>query len=42
MDKIIILMNKYGPEPFRVWLGESFGVVIVKPEDLQVTHLLIL
>lgn len=37
MSKIIKLIGNYGPEPFRVWLGSFvFGVVIIKPEDLQV------
>jgi len=36
MSKIIDLSKEYNIEPFRVWLGPYFGVVIVKPEDLQV------
>lgn len=38
MDKIIKLIGNYGPEPFKVWLGSSFAVAIIKPEDLQVIH----
>lgn len=39
MSKIIKLISNYGPEPFKVWLGSFvFGVVIIRPEDLQVIH----
>ncbi|XP_050054621.1 cytochrome P450 4C1-like [Aphis gossypii] len=35
-DNIIQLFNSYGCEPCKVWLGPYFGVVISKPEDLQI------
>lgn len=35
-ENIIKLCNDYGPEPFKIWMGTSFGVAISKPEDLQV------
>jgi len=41
MDKIIKLIGNFGPEPFKVWLGSSFGVAIIKPEDLQVIYIYI-
>jgi len=36
MSKIIDNAKKYSLEPFRIWLGPYFGVIIAKPEDLQV------
>lgn len=36
MGKIMELNTLYGPEPYKVWLGTSFAVVIIKPEDVQV------
>jgi len=36
MSKLIDNAKKYNLEPFRAWLGPYFGVVIAKPEDLQV------
>ncbi|XP_015366846.1 PREDICTED: cytochrome P450 4g15-like [Diuraphis noxia] len=36
MSKIIDNAKKYNLEPFRIWLGPYFAVVIAKPEDLQI------
>lgn len=36
MSRILDYEKDYNLEPFKVWLGPYFGVVIVKPEDLQV------
>lgn len=41
MEQIIALTQKYGPEPFKIWMGTSFCVAIIKPEDLQVIYILI-
>ncbi|XP_060860451.1 cytochrome P450 4g15-like isoform X2 [Metopolophium dirhodum] len=36
ISKIIGLAREYNLEPFKIWLGPYFGVVISKPEDLQI------
>jgi len=36
MNRIIEYVKDYDVEPFRVWLGPYFTVIITKPEDLQV------
>lgn len=36
MENVLRIGNKYGPEPFKFWLGTSFAISIIKPEDLQV------
>jgi len=36
MSKIIDYAKDYNLEPFRIWLGPYFAVVIAKPEDVQV------
>jgi len=41
MSKIFDLIKKYGPEPFKLWLGPYFAVAIFKPEDLQVITFLL-
>lgn len=40
MSRIIDYEKDDNLEPFRVWIGPYCGVVIVKPEDLQVTTFL--
>ncbi|XP_026817199.1 cytochrome P450 4C1-like [Rhopalosiphum maidis] len=35
MEKILKLDNKYSPGPFKIWVGPYFGVIIIKPEDVQ-------
>lgn len=37
MEKITEIINEYGPEPIKLWVGPYFAVVIIKPEDIQVT-----
>ena len=36
MEKILKLNDKYSPGPFKLWLGLNFGVIVIKPEDVQV------
>ncbi|XP_050525046.1 cytochrome P450 4C1-like isoform X2 [Daktulosphaira vitifoliae] len=36
MDKIIQLTEKFGSEPFKVWLGSTLAVMLTKPEDLEI------
>lgn len=36
MSKIIDYTRDYNLEPYRLWIGPYFAVVIVKPEDVQV------
>jgi hypothetical protein len=36
LENLIKLGDDFGPEPFKLWMGTSFGVVIIKPEDSQV------
>jgi len=36
MSKIISYQKDYDIEPFKIQLGTYFGVVIAKPEDVQV------
>ncbi|XP_050423133.1 cytochrome P450 4C1-like [Adelges cooleyi] len=36
MERIIQLYEKYGPEPFGLWLGMNFAVTVAKPEDVQI------
>jgi len=40
MSKIIEYEKDYNDQPFRVWLGPYFAVIITKPEDVQVITLL--
>jgi len=40
MSRIIDYEKDYNLEPFSAWIGPYFVVVIVKPEDLQVTTFL--
>jgi len=40
MSKIIDYTRDYNLEPYKLWLGPYFIVVIVKPEDVQVILLL--
>jgi hypothetical protein len=36
MESFKKIAEEYGPEPFKFWIGTSFGVTIFKPADLQV------
>lgn len=36
MNKVIKIHKTYGPEPFKIWMGTTFNVVISKPDDVQV------
>jgi len=36
MDSILKIIKDYSPGPFKIWLGPYLGIVIVKPEDVQV------
>ncbi|XP_022176867.1 cytochrome P450 4C1-like [Myzus persicae] len=36
MSKIIDYTRDYNLEPYRLWIGPYFAVVIVKPEDVQI------
>ncbi|XP_050538613.1 cytochrome P450 4C1-like [Daktulosphaira vitifoliae] len=36
MERIIKLYEFYGPEPFKIWLGSTLAVNVIKPEDLQI------
>lgn len=42
IERIIKLFEKYGPEPFKVWMGAGLAVTITKPEDVQVIIILLL
>jgi len=41
MKSIFKITENYGPEPYKIDMGVYFGVVITKPEDIQVLILLI-
>ncbi|XP_050545278.1 cytochrome P450 4C1-like [Daktulosphaira vitifoliae] len=36
MEKFIQLNEQYGPEPFKIWLGSSLALYVMKPEDIQI------
>ncbi|XP_050525049.1 cytochrome P450 4C1-like isoform X2 [Daktulosphaira vitifoliae] len=36
MEKLIQLTEKFGSEPFKVWLGSSLAVILSNPEDLEI------
>ncbi|XP_025415552.1 cytochrome P450 4C1-like isoform X2 [Sipha flava] len=36
MESFKKITEEYGPEPFKFWIGTSFGVTIFKPADLQI------
>ncbi|XP_029344292.1 cytochrome P450 4C1-like isoform X2 [Acyrthosiphon pisum] len=36
VSRILDYVKDYNLEPFKFWMGPYFGVVIVKPEDLQI------
>uniref|UniRef100_A0A2S2Q055 Cytochrome p450 n=1 Tax=Sipha flava TaxID=143950 RepID=A0A2S2Q055_9HEMI len=36
IENLIKLGDKYGPEPFKIWMGTSFSIFIINPEDLQI------
>lgn len=38
LNNIVDVAKEYNLEPFKIWLGPYFGVVISKPEDLQVIN----
>ncbi|XP_050545273.1 cytochrome P450 4C1-like isoform X2 [Daktulosphaira vitifoliae] len=35
MEKFIKLNERYGPEPYKIWLGSTFVLNVMKPEDIQ-------
>ncbi|XP_022166735.1 cytochrome P450 4C1-like [Myzus persicae] len=35
MKKILKLDDRFSPGPFKIWMGPYFGVIIIKPEDVQ-------
>ncbi|XP_027840519.2 cytochrome P450 4C1-like [Aphis gossypii] len=36
MDSILKIIKDYSPGPFKIWLGPYLGIVIIKPEDVQI------
>lgn len=42
MESVIKQSVKYGSEPSKVWLGSTFCVTVIKPEDVQVNILAML
>lgn len=37
---LLEMCENYGPEPIKLWFGYSLGIILTKPEDIQVIILI--
>lgn len=41
LDIFIKMNDVYGPGPFKFWIGLNFTIVLMNPEDIKVSSILL-